>query len=166
MRIFLSLSWCNFGHTQFIEFEKCLPATGPFVFKSSSESEWNKYNTFVKVSKDPFLKNYKSIGLDKIYKKDYISIFAEEYPELNYIALRHTDYHYPEKFRSKLISLNAEFLQKSEKSIYSIDTNSGTITHIRINSEPYLEFLNDYYKKKGRIYDFMRKKTKTARRFL
>tara|TARA_B100000989_G_scaffold283863_1_gene250111 strand:- start:87 stop:1385 length:1299 start_codon:yes stop_codon:yes gene_type:complete len=162
--IFLSLSWCTFGHTQFIEFEKCLPTAGAaFVFKSWSESEWNKYNTFVKVSKDPFLKNYKSIGLDKIYKKDYISIFAEEYPELNYIALRHTDYHYPEKFRSKLISLNAEFLQKSEKSIYSIDTNSGTITHIRINSEPYLEFLNDYYKKKGRIYDFMRKKTKTTK---
>jgi S1-C subfamily serine protease len=159
----LSLLWCNVGYAQFIEFEKCLRTSGSFAVESWSESEWKKRNIFVKAPRDAFLKNYKNWGLDKIYAKDYSGIFAKEYPELNYIALEGPAYTYPEKFSSKLLSINAEFLTKLEKNIYSINTSSGIITNMQIKSEPYLEYINDYYKKMGSGFDFMRKKTITTK---
>ena len=161
--VVLGLLWCNVGYTQLIEFEKCLRTSGSFAVKSWSESEWKERNIFVKAPRDAFLKNYKNWGFDKVYSKDYIDIFAKEYPELNYIALEDPAYTYPEKFSSKLLSINAEFLTKIEKSIYSIDISSGTITHIQINSEDYLQYKNDYYKKMGTTFDFARKKTFTTK---
>ena len=159
----LGLFYCNPGVAQLIEFEKCLSTEGKFPVKSWSESEWNKRNLFVKVSKDVLLKNYKHWGFDKLLSRDYIDIFAKEYPELNYIALTDYKYTYPEIQKSKLISINADFLTRDEKNIYSIDINSGTITHIRIKSEDYLQYMDDYYKKKGSIFDFARKKTDTTK---
>ena len=159
----LGLFYCNTGVAQLIEFEKCLPTEGRFPVKNWSESEWNKRNLFVKVSKNVLLKNYKNWGFDKLLSRDYIDIFAKEYPELNYIALTDYNYTYPENQKSKLISINADFLTRDEKNIYSIDINSGTITHIRIKSEDYLQYMDDYYKKKGSIFDFARKKTDTTK---
>ena len=157
------LFYCNTSVAQLIEFEKCLPTSGKFPVKSWSESEWNKRNVFVKVSKNVLLKNYKNWGFDKFYNTDYINKFAREYPELNYIALTDNVFILPENQRKKLNSINAEFLKRSEKDIYSIDINSGSITHISIKSEDFLEYTNDYYKKMGSAFDFARTKTYTTK---
>ena len=159
----LGLLWCNIGYAQLIEFEKCLTFNGPFAVKNWSQNEWKKRNIFVKAPRDSFLKNYKNWGFDKVYNKDFLGRFAKEYPELDYIGIDDKAYFYPEKFRSKLLSINAEFLKAIDKDIYSIDTTSGIITHMRIKSQLYLEFKDDYYKKMGNTFDFARKKTYTSK---
>jgi len=136
---------CNSTFAELIEIEKCFKSDNWWnyskqEFTEAIHVEWTEENylrgnSWIKISKDKFLKNYKKLDLDHEYwlKK------TKQYPRLSYIVLKTVDH--SQKEVEKLKSFGGQIIKMYDRKIYSISTDSGVLTKMEVMSEDWYEHL-------------------------
>ena len=134
-------------YANLIELEKCFRSDNWWnytkvgtdqEFPEANNVEWTEENylrdnSLIKISKDKFLKNLKKLDLDYQYGVKQTQI----YPRIPYITLKTADY--SKKEIEKFKSIGGKVINKYDRKVYSINTESSILTKMEIMSE---EFYN------------------------
>ena len=145
----ICLYFLYFGnvYANLIELEKCFRSDNWWnytkvgtdqEFPEANNVEWTEENylrdnSLIKISKDKFLKNLKKLDLDYQYGVKQTQI----YPRIPYITLKTADY--SKKEIEKFKSIGGKVINKYDRKVYSINTESSILTKMEIMSE---EFYN------------------------
>jgi S1-C subfamily serine protease len=146
--------WFNNTLAEIVDLEKCMVVDDDrnIVW---TEERYNKLNTYILIPKDLFKQNYKNWGL-VLDGKDYWKRIIQK-TDGNLISV--SPYKkYPQKFFDAVKSYNFKKVQLRSKNIYSINTNSGFITHLKVLTDEGVDLQKAQYLNDGDTFSFMYKK--------
>ena len=159
MKKFLSILviiffWFNNTLAEIVDLEKCMVVDNDrnIVW---TEERYNKLNTYILIPKDLFKQNYKNWGL-VLEGKDYWKRIIQK-TRGNLISVS-PYYKYPQKFFDAVKSYNFKKVQLRSKNIYSIDTNSGFITHLVVLTDDGVDLRKAEYLSDGDTFSLCIKK--------
>lgn len=119
-------------------------------FPSHKQVKWTKENHFrattqIKISKKVWKENWKKFEDPSLSEKDYQDYWNRKnmYPKIDYVLLQ--TYNYTPDQIKKIKSLGGKIINKFDKIVFSINTESGIVTEMRIKSSEYFEALLDTY---------------------
>ena len=115
-----------------------------------SEETYLKFNSFIKINKEEFKKNYKEKKFKWSYDEGEIGLMHklliteyERYPRIPDFYLD------PKKFAPKefknLERIGAKFINKYDKRLFSINTNTGIVTGLMKYGKDYFHYLTAKY---------------------
>ena len=167
MKKFLSILviiffWFNNTLAEIVDLEKCMVVDNDrnIVW---TEERYNKLNTYILIPKDLFKQNYKNWGL-VLEGKDYWKRIIQK-TRGNLISVS-PYYKYPQKFFDAVKSYNFKKVQLRSKNIYSIDTNSGFITHLVVLTDDGVDLRKAEYLSDGDTFSFMYKKNSIKKLYI
>ena len=128
-----------------------------------TEERYNKLNTYILIPKDLFKQNYKNWGL-VLEGKDYWKRIIQK-THGNLISVS-PYYKYPQKFFDAVKSYNFKKVQLRSKNIFSINTNSGFITHLEVLTDEGVNLQKAQYLNDGDSFSFMYKKNSIKKLYI
>ena len=126
-----------------------------YIGHSKGKTEWSeevhfKFNTLIKIDKDEFKKKYKKNkfkwsydeGEGDLMHKMLIEKY-EKYPRMLYFYMN------PRNFAPKEIKnlkkIGGQIINKYDKNLFSINTNTGTVTYLQKYTKDYFNYLSAKY---------------------
>ena len=154
--LIFSILGFNFSHASLIELENCFN-TGDvwdytkqgtdLEFPSHKQVKWTKENhfratTLIKISKKVWKENWKKFEEPSFSDEDHWNR-TNMYPKIDYVLLK--TYNFTPDQIKKIKSLGGKIINLFDKVVFSINTESGIVTEMRIMSSEYFEHLLDLY---------------------
>ena len=136
--VVLGLLWFNVGYASLIEFGHCISSNSN-TLKENLNNEWS-------------IENYKRYNV-KLYKFLEEPIKENNYWSVDdYVWLAHID----EEYKKELLEKNYKKISIKERTVYSINTDTNTITYLNVYTDEFMSYLEQKW---SLLYQVLKKNT-------
>ena len=154
--LIFSILGFNPSYASLIELENCFNTAffwdytkqgSDLEFPSHEQVKWTKENhfrgtTLIKISKKVWKENWKKFEDTSFSDQDYWNQ-TNMYPKIDYVILQ--TYHYTPDQIKKIKSLGGKIINQYDKIVFSINSENGIVTEMKIYSSEYFDHILKEY---------------------